>query len=85
MRTENYDPYLDPGKKTPREVAIDDDEIQDLLAALESKYAGTKKVRVPHADIGCWWALYDYGQAAISRWAADYTHPYPGAPSRLCS
>ena len=76
--TENYDPYLDPGTKTPREVAIDDEETQDALAALEAKYAGVAKVRVPHTDIGCWWTLYDYGQEAISRWAASYLHPYPG-------
>ena len=83
VRTENYDAYLSPGLKTPREVAIDDEEIQDALRRLEAKYAGTKKVRVPHADIGDWWALYDYDQATIARWAADYVHPYPGAPHRL--
>ena len=78
IRTENYDPYLDPGCKTPREVAIEDDEIQDALAALEDKYAHVPRVREPHPDIGCWWALYDYGQDAIGGWAKDHIHPYPG-------
>ena len=78
IRTENYDPYLDPGCKTPQEVAIEDDEIQDALQNLEQKYADVPRVREPHPDIGCWWALYDYGQDAIGGWAKDHVHPYPG-------
>ena len=87
VRTENYDPYLSPGLKTPREVALDEDETQDALAALEAKYAGVKKVRVPHTDVGDWWALYDYGRETIAGWAIDYVHPYPGprAARHLCS
>ena len=85
IRTENYDPYLDPGRKTPRGVAIEDDEVQDALAALEDKYAHVPRVREPHPDIGCWWALYDYGQGLIGGWAKDHVHPYPGAGHALPS
>ncbi len=39
-------------------------------------------MRVPHKDVGCWWALYDYGYATVRTWPANYKHPYPGAPRR---
>jgi hypothetical protein len=39
IRTENYDPYLSPGKKLPIDVALDDDEIRSKLCALDKKYA----------------------------------------------
>ena len=51
---------------------------------LKSNHAGAlqvKKVREPHADIGCWWTLYDYGLEAVKAWPKDYMHPYPGASS----
>ena len=85
IQTEDYDPYLNPGKKTPREVAIDDDEIQDALEALEQKYQEVRKSREPHPDIGCWWTLYDYGLEAVSKWRRDYVHPYPGKSMHFCS
>ena len=44
IRTENYDPYLDPGCKTPRGVAIEDEETQDALEALEAQYSSVAKV-----------------------------------------
>ncbi|KAK9830038.1 hypothetical protein WJX72_009330 [[Myrmecia] bisecta] len=75
--TEDYDTYLDPGRKLPTEVAIDNEDIQAKLKALEKKYASVKKVHEPHPDIGCWWALYDYGADAIKTWKLDYVHPYP--------
>ncbi|EIE22430.1 ankyrin [Coccomyxa subellipsoidea C-169] len=78
IRTENYDPYLSPGKKLPIDVALDDDEIRSKLRALDKKYAKVKKVREPHPDIGCWWTLYDYGLDAIKKWDKEYKHPYPG-------
>ena len=46
LRTENYDPYLDPGCKTPRGVAIEDEETQDALEALEARYSSVPKVCV---------------------------------------
>lgn len=39
---------------------------------------GVPKAPVPHADVGDWWALYDYGLEAVSAWPGDYQHPYPG-------
>ena len=78
--TNDYDPYLNPGKKTPIEVAIDDPEVRAKLKALEAKHASVPKKAEPHADVGDWWALYDYGLDTIKTWKKDYTHPYPGAP-----
>ena len=78
IRTKDYDPYLDPGHKTPAEVAVPDPAVRAALAALEARYAGTPKARRPHPDIGCWWTLYDYGLNVVKGWAADYVHPYPG-------
>ncbi|GAB4817244.1 hypothetical protein N2152v2_004290 [Parachlorella kessleri] len=77
IRTDNYDPYLNPGKHLPVEVATDDDAVRAKLLALEEKYAGVPKMRQPHPDVGCWWALYDYGLDRIKAWAIDYKHPYP--------
>ncbi|BDA43424.1 Malonyl CoA-acyl carrier protein transacylase [Coccomyxa sp. Obi] len=77
IRTENYDPYLSPGKKMPIDVALDDDEVRSKLRALDKQYAKVKKVREPHPDIGCWWTLYDYGLDAVKKWDKNYKHPYP--------
>lgn len=52
------------------------------LKALEAKYAKTAKKAEPHADIGDWWALYDYGLDAIKTWKKDYSHPYPEVQKR---
>lgn len=40
------------------------------------------KKRVPHADIGDWWALYDYGQEHVAQWARDYAPLYPEVDRR---
>lgn len=76
--SEDFDPYLDPGRKLPVDMAIEDDEIRNKLKALEEKYAKTPKVREPHPDIGCWWTLYDYSLDRVKTWDKDYKHPYPG-------
>eukprot|EP00955_Chlamydomonas_euryale_P059922 357536-Chlamydomonas_euryale.AAC.1 len=31
----------------------------------------------PHADIGEWWTLYDYGLDAVKGWGADFVPDYP--------
>ena len=59
LRTDDFDPYLDPGTKLPVDVAIKDDATRDAIRALEEKYASVPKKPEPHADIGDWWALYD--------------------------
>ena len=79
IRTEDFDPYLDPGKKLPIELAMEEDDTRSRLRALEQKYAAVKKVPQPHPDIGCWWTLYDYGLDAVKRWPPDHAHVYPGA------
>ncbi|KAI8476564.1 MAG: acyl transferase/acyl hydrolase/lysophospholipase [Monoraphidium minutum] len=79
LLTDDYDPYLDPGRKTPVEVAADDPAVRAALAGLQARYAAVAKAPAPHADIGDWWALYDYGPEAVASWPADFTPPYPGA------
>jgi hypothetical protein len=37
--TDNYDPYLNPGKKLPVEVAVEEGDTRAKLIALEKKYA----------------------------------------------
>jgi hypothetical protein len=78
LLTKEYDPYLDPGRKTPADVAVPDPAVRASLAALEARYAHMPKAPVPHPDIGCWWTLYDYGLDVVKGWAPDYVHPYPG-------
>lgn len=75
--SEDYDPYLNPGKKMPIDVSVDDEDVRSRLRQLEQKYKSTPKVREPHPDIGDWWALYDYGLDAIKEWDKNYQHPYP--------
>lgn len=77
--TEDYDPYLSPGRKSPLEMAIEDESVRDKLRSLEKLYADTPKVREPHPDIGCWQTLYDYGPETVKSWAKNYIHSYPGA------
>jgi len=77
IRTEDYDPYLNPGKKLPIDVAVDDETIRGKLKALEKKYKSTEKVREPHEDIGDWWALYDYGLDNIKAWSKTHAPSYP--------
>lgn len=75
--SEDYDPYLNPGKKLPIDVAVEDEDVRSNILQLEKKYKLTKKAKEPHPDIGDWWALYDYGLDSIKQWPKDYEHPYP--------
>ena len=75
--TEDYDPYLNPGRKTPIEVAIKDGPTRDALRFLEEKYANVPKKPKPHADIGDWWALYDYGFDTVRKWPKDFQARFP--------
>ena len=77
IKSEDYDPYLNPGKKTPIEVAISDDVVRGRITALEEKYAHVTKKPEPHPDIGEWWTLYDYGPDVVSKWPKDYIPDYP--------
>eukprot|EP01025_Chloroclados_australasicus_P047430 TRINITY_DN5308_c1_g1_i2.p2 TRINITY_DN5308_c1_g1~~TRINITY_DN5308_c1_g1_i2.p2 ORF type:complete len:531 (+),score=73.37 TRINITY_DN5308_c1_g1_i2:121-1713(+) len=80
IRTEDYDPYLDPGCKLPVEVATP--EIREKLIKLEEEYAKVPKKGQPHEDIGCWWTLYDYGLDAVKQWNVDYKPVYPEEKKR---
>lgn len=77
IRTEDYDPYLNPGCKLPVEVATDAGDTRARLLALEAKYKAVSKAKVPHPFIGDWWTLYDYGLDAVRQWKPDYRHPFP--------
>ena len=35
IKTEDYDPYLDPGRKLPIEVALEDEDFRGRLSALQ--------------------------------------------------
>ncbi|CAG9461448.1 unnamed protein product [Pedinophyceae sp. YPF-701] len=75
--TDDYDPYLDPGRKRPHELA--EDFMRDRLLELEKRYAATPKAREPHKDIGDFWALYDYGPDVVASWDRDFVPAYPEA------
>ena len=57
-------------------------QVRARLAALERRYAQVPKAPPAHADLGDWWALYDYGLEAVAGWAPDHKHPYPGELGR---
>ena len=82
IRTKNFDPYLDPGFKTVLEVCVDDELIRSKLQKLVGEHAGVEKKGVPHRDMGCWWALYDYGLERVRSWGASHRHPYPERVAR---
>jgi len=83
IKTEDYDPYLNPGPKLPVEVAVDDDAIRAKLLALEKKYAKTPKAKQSHPDVGCWWTIYDYGIDVVKTWDKGYKHAYPEEEKRV--
>jgi [acyl-carrier-protein] S-malonyltransferase len=72
IRTNDYDPYLNPGLKTSIQVAIDDEEIRGKLIALHEKYAHVPKRPEPHKDLSDWWACYDYGFDTVRKWPKDF-------------
>ena len=75
VESEDYEAYLRPGRKTP--VMMADKSVQPALVALEEKYASTPKHPVPHADVGDWWSLYDYGLDHVLTWPADKAIIHP--------
>lgn len=48
--SEDFDPYLDPGRKSPRQVASKEPAVQEALAALDMRYADVAKVSCYEAD-----------------------------------
>ena len=77
LLTEEYDKYLNPGRKLPVEVASEDGDVRAKILALEKKYAAVPKHRQPHPHVGDWWTIYDYGLDAVKLWDTKYVHPYP--------
>ena len=45
IRTEDYDPYLNPGRHLPIDIAPEDETVRAKLLALDKKYADTPKAR----------------------------------------
>jgi len=82
LLTDDFDPYLDPGRKTPADVAHAAGGTRAALAALDAKHAAIPKSRQPHRDVGDWWALYDYGAETVAAWPASFDPPYPEAATR---
>lgn len=78
IKSENFEPYLSPGRKVPIELAIEDEDVRGKLKALEDMYKDAPKAKEPHPDIGCWWALYDHGLDAIKGWPSNEIRTYPG-------
>lgn len=66
IRTEDYDEYLDPGRKLPSDLASEG--VRDTVLALEAQYSIVKKEPEPHPHVGCWWTLYDFGPEAVCKW-----------------
>eukprot|EP00873_Tetraselmis_striata_P035122 jgi/Tetstr1/455386/TSEL_042218.t1 len=76
--SDDYDTYLNPGKKTPADTELScDQNVKDKILALEKLYASVPKAPETHPDIGCWWTLYDYGLDTVKKWPKTYVHPYP--------
>ena len=69
ITTNDYDPYLDPGLKTPIEVAIQDDTVRDRLQFLIDKYTDVPKKPRCHPDL-------------VQNWAHDYKPDYPESRRR---
>lgn len=75
--SEDYEPYLAPGRK--RAVDLQKDEAaRATLLELEARYEDVPKAPVPHPSIGDWWTLYDVGLAAVLGWEADKHVEFPG-------
>lgn len=82
IRTNDYDPYLDPGRKVPEEVAVDDDGVRGEIRELNAKYEATPKQSRPHPDLSDWWTLYDHGLDDVRNWPFDFKPVYPEEKKR---
>ena len=77
IKCEDYDPYLNPGRRTPLELVKKDKEVHDQLVELVEKYANVEKRPEPHPCLADWWALYDYGLDEVRTWAKDFVKVFP--------
>ena len=77
IESEDYDPYLDPGRKTPVALTKKDPEVHDTLVELVEKYAHVEKRPEPHVCLGDWWTLYDYGFDEVRTWPKDFVKEFP--------
>ena len=53
IRTEDFDPYLNPGHHLPIDLACEDETVRAKLLALDKKYAKTPKVRNMQREPPC--------------------------------
>jgi len=77
IKTNDFDPYLNPGPKTPCELVAQDVEVYEKLCELVEKYAHVPKKPQPNESIGDWWALYDYGLDTVKTWPYDFRKEFP--------
>ena len=77
IKTNDFDPYLNPGPKTPCELVAQDVEVYEKLCELVEKYAHVPKKPQPNGSIGDWWALYDYGLDTVKTWPYDFRKEFP--------
>ena len=54
MLSEDFDKYLNPGKKTPIDMC-EKESLKKKISALEKKYDHIPKEKVPHEDVGDWY------------------------------
>jgi [acyl-carrier-protein] S-malonyltransferase len=77
IECEDYDPYLNPGRKTPARLVDKDVEVRERIEELIEKYAHVEKRAEPHPALSDWWALYDYGLDEVRTWAKDFKKTFP--------
>lgn len=46
IRSDEYDPYLKPGRHLPVDVALEEPELRKKILALEAKYKDSPKARL---------------------------------------
>jgi [acyl-carrier-protein] S-malonyltransferase len=77
IQSEDYDPYLNPGPKTPLQLVENDPEVHARLVELVEQYAHVEKKPQPNPALSDWWALYDYGYDEVRTWPKDFVKEYP--------
>ena len=77
IECEDYDPYLNPGRKTPARLVAKDVEVSERIEELIEKYAHVEKRAEPHPALSDWWAVYDYGLDEVRTWAKDFKKTFP--------
>lgn len=82
IRSNNFSPYLQPGRHLPVDLAPDVGTTKSTLHELNRMYEDKPKAGQPNPFICDWWALYDYGLEEIIQWPADYSPVFPEVRKR---